>query len=66
VDFVLKRGPRLVAVEVKSGARRAGQIGGLDEFRRRFEGARTLLVGDSGVSLSEFLSVPTREWVEGS
>jgi len=66
VDFVLKRGPRLVAVEVKSGARRAGHTGGLDEFHRRFDGARTILVGDGGVSLSEFLSVPTREWVEGS
>ncbi len=66
VDFVLQRGPRLVAVEVKSGARRAGQTGGLEEFRRRFDGAMTLLVGDGGVSLSEFLSVPAREWFEGA
>ena len=66
VDFVLARGPRLAAVEVKSGPRRAGQTGGLDEFRWRFDGARTILVGDGGVPLSEFLSAPAREWLEGS
>ena len=66
VDFVLARGPRLAAVEVKSGPRRAGQTGGLDEFRGRFDGARTILVGHGGVPLSEFLSAPAREWLEGS
>ena len=66
VDFVLVRGPRLSAVEVKSGPRRAGQSGGLDEFRGRFDGARTILAGDGGMPLSEFLSVPAPEWLEGS
>ena len=65
VDFVLARGPRLAAVEVKSGVRRAGSASGLDEFRRRFDGARTILVGDGGIPLSEFLSVPAPEWLEG-
>lgn len=62
VDFVLKRGPRLLGIEVKSGVVR-GSLPGLEEFGRRF-GARTLLVGDGGVSLDEFLSVPASEWVE--
>ena len=66
VDFVLARGPRLAAVEIKSGAYRAGSASGLDEFRRRFDGARTILVGDGGIPLSEFLSVPAPEWLEGS
>ena len=66
VDFVLVRGPRLAAVEVKSGPRRAGQTSGLDEFRGRFDGARTILAGDGGIPLSEFLSVPAPEWLEGS
>ena len=60
------RGPRLAAVEVKSGARRTGSTGGLDEFRKRFDGAMTILVGDGGMPLSEFLSVPAPEWLEGS
>ena len=66
VDFVLARESRLAAVDVKSGGRRAGSPSGLDEFRRRFDGARTILVGDGGIPLSEFLSAPAPEWLEGS
>ena len=64
VDFVLVRGPKLAGVEVKSGALRAG-LGGLDGFGRQFDGAVTILAGDGGVPLAEFLSTPAREWVEG-
>lgn len=62
VDFVLQRGPKLLGIEVKTGAVRES-LPGLDEFRQRFE-ARTLVVGEGGVSLDEFLSVPASEWVE--
>ena len=65
VDFVLVRGPKLAGVEVKSGALRAG-LGGLDGFGKQFDGAATILAGDGGVPLAEFLSTPAREWVEGS
>ena len=64
VDFVLVRGPKLVAVEVKSGAPKTGATSGLDEFHRRFDGARTILVGEGGIPLSEFLSAPASEWIE--
>ena len=65
VDFVLARGRRLVALEVKSGARR-GSSSGLEEFGKRFgaDVAATLLVGGGGIPLSEFLSAPAREWFE--
>ena len=63
VDFVLSRGPRLGGVEVKSGALRTGHSG-LAGFGRRFDDATTLLVGDGGIPLSEFLSVPASEWLE--
>ncbi|WP_419913077.1 ATP-binding protein [Candidatus Poriferisodalis sp.] len=62
VDFVLQRGPHLLGIEVKSGVVR-GSLPGLNEFGRRF-GARTLVVGDGGVPLDEFLSAPASEWVE--
>ena len=65
VDFVLWRGPRIAGVEVKSGARR-GAPSGLEAFGRQFEGAATMLVGEGGIPLSEFLSIPAREWLEGS
>ena len=65
VDFVLERGRRLVAIEVKSGARRSG-LSGLREFSERFDVESSILVGQGGLPLTEFLSVPAREWFEGS
>ena len=62
VDFVLQRGPHLIGIEVKSGAAR-DSLPGLDEFEQRFS-ARSLVVGDGGVPLDEFLSVPAAEWIE--
>ena len=64
VDFVLSRGPRLAAVEVKSGARRT-RLSGLEGFGEQFGGAATILAGEGGVPLAEFLSVPAQEWLEG-
>ena len=53
VDFVLQRGPRLVAIEVKSGPRR-GSLSGLETFAERFQPQRLLLVGERGIPLNEF------------
>lgn len=63
VDFVLSRGPRLLAIEVKSG-QRIPAVTGLEEFRKRFPRARTLLVGGDGVPLHEFLSAPANYWLD--
>ena len=57
VDFALWRGPRLVAVEVKSGPRR-GLLSGVGAFVERFRPRRSLLVGEGGVPLHEFLAAP--------
>ena len=65
VDFVLERGRRLVAFEVKSGARRTDPSG-LREFEERFEVENSILIGEGGLPLSEFLSVAAREWFEDS
>lgn len=67
VDFVLKRGGRVVAVEVKSGEERPSTRGprpmpGMEEFERRFDRCRCLLVGESGIPLNEFLTAPAAEW----
>ena len=63
VDFVLEQGSRLIAVEVKSG-QGSGRYIGLDRFRERFKGCRTLIVAEGGIPLSEFLSVPARHWFD--
>ena len=63
VDFVLQRGPRVVAIEVKSGPRR-GALTGLQTFEERFRPRRSLLVGEGGVPLNEFLAAPAGQWFE--
>ncbi len=63
VDFVLQRGRRLAAFEVKSGLRPAS-VSGLEVFGERFEVASSIVVGEDGVALSEFLSIPAGEWLE--
>ena len=64
VDFVLRRGPRLLGIEVKGGRNPVGTPG-LAEFKRRFPGARSLVVGEHGVPLPEFLSQPADHWLRG-
>lgn len=64
VDFVLRRGPRLIAIEVKSGLRKTTSTSGMAEFAMRFESVRPLVVGEGGVPLNEFLSVPANVWFE--
>ncbi len=63
VDFVLARGPRLTAIEVKTGLRR-GALSGMEEFTRRFKPTRTEVVGTGGIALHEFLSEPASYWLE--
>lgn len=63
VDFVLVRGPHVVGIEVKSGSD-SPATSGVAEFERRFHPRRTVIVGDTGVPLHEFLSVPADHWFE--
>lgn len=66
VDFVLQKGKRVLPVEVKSGMRR-GPLRGMDRFKKRFRPHGSLLVGEGGVPLNEFLSAPAGHWFgEGS
>ena len=57
VDFVVKLGRRLVAVEVKSGHRQRATPG-LDEFARKYEPTCRVVIGTGGMSLEDFLSSP--------
>ncbi len=61
VDFVLRRGNQLVGIEVKSGHRRRSKRG-MEEFKARFPGSVSVVVGADAVPLSEFLWVPARHW----
>ncbi len=63
VDFVLERGSNLVGIEVKSGQSPVATRG-LSEFQRRFQPKNTIVVGDAGVPLHEFLSAPPDYWFD--
>ena len=63
VDFVLGRGVRSIAVEVKSGVQRPA-LRGLAEFGRRFHPSRSVVVGEGGIPINEFLAVPAHTWFE--
>ncbi len=63
LDFVLRRGDKLAAIEVKSGTRQR-PVPGLTAFCREFKVTRKLLVGGDGLPLKDFLSIPPSRWLE--
>lgn len=62
VDFVLKSGKKITAIEVKSG-KTTHSLTGLAAFREAFGTDRSLLVGADGISLETFLSTPVSHFV---
>ena len=61
VDFVLSRGQDIVAIEVKSGRRKAA-LPGTEAFSKEFKVKRNLLVGKQGIPLEQFFLTPPEEW----
>ncbi|HIT48010.1 MAG TPA: ATP-binding protein [Candidatus Coprenecus stercoripullorum] len=59
VDFVLRKKGAVVAIEVKSNAEKRTE--GLDKFRRLFNPQSAFIVGDSGISAEDFLSMDIGE-----
>ncbi len=62
VDFVIRNGHRLTAIEVKSG-RTPDSLPGMASFSEAFHPDRKLLVGSGGIEIEEFLSRPVRHWI---
>lgn len=62
VDFVLRAGRTVVAIEVKSG-RASLAHSGLAAFAATFKPKRTLLVGGDGIPVEEFLARPVADWL---
>lgn len=63
VDFVLRAGRNVIAIEVKSG-RAPDALSGLRAFAQAFKPNRTLLVGGDGIALEEFLTRPVAHWLQ--
>jgi len=62
VDFVVRAGQRVVAIEVKSG-RAPDAFPGLAAFSEAFKPTRALQVGGDGISLEDFLTKPVEHWL---
>ena len=62
VDFVVRAGRRVVAIEVK-GVRRRGALPGFEAFDAAFRPQRKLLVGADGIPLGVFLARPVEHWL---
>jgi hypothetical protein len=60
VDFVARRGPAIVGIEVKTGAAPTS-FPGMDRFFKAFGVDRGLIVGERGIPIEEFLSRPLRD-----
>lgn len=61
VDFVVRMGGALTAIEVKSG--RSPEVHpGMAAFAMMFKPRRTLLVGADGIALEDFLMRPVAHW----
>jgi hypothetical protein len=63
VDFVIRSGRNVVAIEVKSG-RAPDALPGLSAFSEAFRPQRTLIVGGDGIALDEFLTRPAESWLQ--
>lgn len=61
VDFIVKSGQKVTAIEVKSVRRRDG-LPGMDSFAATFRPQRTLLVGADGIPVEEFVSRAVTRW----
>jgi predicted AAA+ superfamily ATPase len=62
VDFVVRFGRRLIAIEVKSG-RTQEVLPGMQVFNEAFKPDRLLLVGGDGISVADFLCQPIERWL---
>ncbi len=56
VDFILKRGDALIAIEIKSGQKKSS-LPGIEKFDREFPVKKKLLVGRGGLPIDKFLQM---------
>ena len=63
VNFVVRAGNSLIAIEVKSG-RTVDTLAGMAAFSEIFRPTRKLLVGGDGIDIETFLSKPVEDWLK--
>lgn len=60
VDYVLQKGSDILLIEVKSGIPKANK--GIEAFRKKYPGAKVLLIGSGGIPLKKFFSTSASAW----
>lgn len=63
VDFVLRRGNSLTAIEVKTH-RETVKLTGMDHFVKQFHPQRIILIGPQGIPLERFLKMPISSLID--
>jgi len=63
VDFVLKRGKELIAIEVKSG-RTKMSLPGMEAFSKNYQTTKLLLIGGGGIGVDELLRMDFKQMEE--
>jgi predicted AAA+ superfamily ATPase len=63
VDFVVRTGRRVTAIEVKSGRAQHSRPG-IAAFEAAYGPSRKLLVGGGGIPVEEFLTEPVTHWIK--
>lgn len=61
IDFVVKKGKKILGIEVKTGFEYGGKA--FNIFQKRYPKAKTLLVGEYGVNIEKFLSTSIEEYL---
>ena len=63
VDFVLRHGDSITAIEVKSGKASVNRTG-IDLFNNKFKPNRIILVGDQGIPMEKFFLTPLSNFID--
>lgn len=62
VDFILRKGKSIIAIEVKTSAKQ--KTGSMTRFSAQFKPAKVLLIGDEGLKWKDFLKMDPGELFE--
>lgn len=62
VDYILQKGERIVAIEVKSGVSKGHS--GIMDFKKKYKVDKMLLVGGSGIPLEQFFKTNLNQWFD--
>lgn len=63
VDYIIQKGKKLVAIEVKTSKKRIA-LPGLELFTNRYKPFKAITVGGPGIEIGKFLETPILQWFE--